>query len=357
MALEIDRPLLIYALHSGNMYGTERMAIATAKGLASSYECVIMAPEGPALEESRRLGFRAVPFQGARQFAVSLWKLLLSSSRIVFFATGVMHSLVCLSLNTVLRRKIAHLHMVHGGAEERLSYGRKKRLNGKPVVLVAVSSYVRDRLIANGAAPNQIKVIDNFLTAERVSEAAVRPPFDGTGISSIIVISRLDPEKRVDLLLESLEQNPALSKFSIRVFGTGWHQEQLQARALRSGLPVEFKGFHSNVAGELAKADLLVHLCPVEPFGLAILEAVAAHVPVLVPNAGGAGSLVEDNVSGFHFEANSSASLAAKILAVSQLPADVLNTITANAMHALDTSYSERARLSDYRRLIEENLS
>ena len=44
----------------------------------------------------------------------------------------------------------------------------------------------------------------------------------------------------------------------------------------------------SAVAAAIADADLLVHLCPVEPFGLAILEAMAAAVPVLVPNSGGA---------------------------------------------------------------------
>ena len=56
-----------------------------------------------------------------------------------------MHSLVCLAENLFRRRRIAHVHMVHGGAQESLSYGQKRRLNDRGVVLVAVSEYVRTR--------------------------------------------------------------------------------------------------------------------------------------------------------------------------------------------------------------------
>ena len=62
MAMKPARPLLLYALHSGKLYGTERMALATANALRDSFDCVMMAPEGPALAESRRVGFEAVAF-------------------------------------------------------------------------------------------------------------------------------------------------------------------------------------------------------------------------------------------------------------------------------------------------------
>jgi len=148
----MSRPSLIYALHSGNLYGTERMALATAAGLASEFECCIMAPAGPALEEAGHMGFHAIPFQGATDFSTQLWRRLAERNPVAFFATGVMHSGVCLALNLLRRRRIAHLHLVHGGAEERLSYGRKKKLNERPLKFVAVSSYVKERLIANGVS-------------------------------------------------------------------------------------------------------------------------------------------------------------------------------------------------------------
>ncbi len=350
------RPVLIYALHSGNLYGTERMALATASGLAADFDCVMLAPEGPALDEAERLGFGAVAFHGAKQFAAILWQLLGTKRDVAFFATGVMHSSVCLALNFFRRRRIAHLHLVHGGAQESLSYGQKKKLNGRKVRFVAVSGYVKERLIANGVAASQISVIENFLTDERVASAAQRPAFETAGVPRLIVISRLDPEKRVDLLLEALIASPELQKFSIRVFGRGWCEKELHSKAKAAGLTIDFRGFESDIAGQLAVSDLLVHLCPVEPFGLAILEAIAARVPVLVPNSGGAGSLVTDGVSGFHFQANDVAGLTAKILEIHQMPAEQLNRVADAASEALRTRYSERARIEDYRRLLQECL-
>ena len=351
------RPVLIYALHSGNLYGTERMALATALGLAAEFDCVIMAPEGPALTEARRLGFSAIAFGGSRQFAFGLWKLLGPRREVAFLATGVMHSSVCLALNLLRRRRIAHIHMVHGGAQESLSYGQKKKLNGRPVRFVAVSGYVRERLIANGVAASQVCVIENFLTDDRVASTSLRPRFETSGVPRLIVISRLDPEKRVDLLLDAVILKPELRNFSIRVFGKGWCETELREKANAAELTVDFRGFESDIAGQLAVSDLLVHLCPVEPFGLAILEAIAAHVPVLVPDSGGAGSLVVNGVSGFHFHANDAPALAARILEIHQLPPERLNEVADAACASLGTRYSERARIEDYRRLLQECLA
>jgi hypothetical protein len=138
------KPRLIYALHSGNLYGTERMALYTAHGLLDDFDPVIMAPPGPAVDEARSLGYEAVPFESALQFSGALRKQFARGGKsLAFLATGVMHSAVCLALNKWYRRRIAHLHLVHGGAAEKLSYGRKGKLNGRPVEFVAVSAYVR----------------------------------------------------------------------------------------------------------------------------------------------------------------------------------------------------------------------
>jgi hypothetical protein len=40
---------LLYALHSSNLYGTERMALATMAALGDSFTPTMFAPPGPAL--------------------------------------------------------------------------------------------------------------------------------------------------------------------------------------------------------------------------------------------------------------------------------------------------------------------
>lgn len=345
---------LVYALHSGNLYGTERMALATLQGLRDRFAPVLLAPPGPALAEAGRLGIPGESFANSREFALRLRPWLARHRRVAFAATGVMHSLAFLTLNAWYRRKAVHLHLVHGGTDERLSYGRKRLLNPTGVVLVAVSDFVRDRLIAHGVAPGSIRVIENFLTDERVRTAPRRPPFDSAGVHRVVVVSRIDPIKRVDLLLDALDRHPALGALSFRILGSGWDLEKLRRRAADRHPNVDFLGFSEAVAAELAAADLLLHLCPSEPFGLAILEAMAAGVPVLAPDSGGAGLLVEEGVSGGRFRADDAGALAARLWELHQAAPEVLNRWVAGGDRALATRFSQRERLADYASLLAE---
>lgn len=348
---------LIYALHSGNLYGTERMALATAAGLLDRFSPFIMAPPGPALDEASRRGYESAPFQSPWQFARTLRPLLSRSSKVAFLATGVMHSSACLALNKVYGRHIAHLHLVHGGAREELSYGRKRKLNGRPVTFIAVSCFVRERLIAHQVNAHQIQVIENFLPDVQVAGCPRRESFRTGEIRRLIVISRLDPEKRVGLLIDALERDPESKLFEVLIFGTGSEGAALKRRAEIAGLNVSFAGFDSRVDARLAKSDLFVHLCPTEPFGLAIVEAMAAGVPVLVPNAGGAGCLVEHGVSGFRFRAGDADDLNDQIRQISIAGPDLLNGIVQQGRRLLATRFSESGRLGDYRRILMEKLA
>jgi glycosyltransferase involved in cell wall biosynthesis len=224
------------------------------------------------------------------------------------------------------------------------------------VKLVAVSDFVRGRLIAHGVNPAQIAVVGNFLPDGRIRSAPRRPAFAGDGIRQATVVSRVDPIKRIDLLLDALDRHPALDDLPIRIFGTGWDLDVLRARAQASHPHVVFEGFSDQVAEMLAASDLLLHLCPVEPFGLAILEAMAAGVPVLTPDQGGAAGLVEDTVSGFHFRADDADALAAVLSRLRLAPADELNAVAMAAGLRLKTYYSSSACLENYRNLFAELL-
>jgi glycosyltransferase involved in cell wall biosynthesis len=141
------------------------------------------------------------------------------------------------------------------------------------------------------------------------------------------------------------------------VYGSGWDAEALRQRAGSANLPVKFAGFSTQIASELAASDLLLHLCPTEPFGLAILEAMAARVPVLAPDAGGAGSLVTDEISGFHFQANDPDHLANRLQYVSGLAVSRLNQVICESQRSLRNRFSEQVGIGEYRRLILEGMS
>jgi glycosyltransferase involved in cell wall biosynthesis len=347
---------LLYVLHSGNLYGTERMALATARHLLDDMAPTIAAPAGPALAAAERQGLTARAFSGSKTL-IPIIRAFLGhrrgeEPRRVFVATGVSHSLLFWALSRLSLAPCVHLHLVHGGTDERLSYGRKRLLNRLGVRFIAVSEFVRERLLAHGVRADRIEVIENFLDQDYAAALPRRDPDRPWALRRICIISRVDPIKRLDLLFDAIDAEPALRRFQFRIFGEGWDFERLRARAHRDYPSVEFVGFQPNAVDCLREADLLLHLCPVEPFGLAILEAMTAGVPVLVPDSGGAGSLVRNGESGFRFRADDAGALARELLRLGQAGPAEFERVVAGAQALLSTRFDAAARAADYRAVI-----
>jgi glycosyltransferase involved in cell wall biosynthesis len=346
------KPPLLYALQHGQLCATERMAIATATALSYEFDPIMLAPPGVALSEATRMGLRTVAFRDLRDFFGKTRPFFAQHRHLACMASAAMHSIAFAAWSRWYRRAAPHLHIVHGGVDERVSYRPKRYLAHLPMRYVAVSDFVRDRLVAHGVAADRVSVIENFLQPEYLDAAPNRARFETSGVRRVLIVSRANPISCVDLIFDALDRAPALRSRSFRILGTGWDLEALRARA-RGHHNVSVCGFGLDVAMELARADLVLQLCPCEPFGLAILEAMAAHVPVLVPDSGGAGALVADGETGFQFRANDVRSLTERLLALDACPADRLNRIVAAARRTLETRFSAFARIEDYRKLLE----
>jgi glycosyltransferase involved in cell wall biosynthesis len=167
----------------------------------------------------------------------------------------------------------------------------------------------------------------------------------------VVVVSRLDPIKRVDLLVEAIERH-GLDAFVFDVYGNGEDLKPLRARA--AGLAnVAFHGFVPRVASQLPEADLLLHLCPQEPFGMVVLEAFRSRLLVVVPDRGGASGLVEEGVTGLRFHAEDMDDLAQTLQLARALPPDAWQ-VMADAAHAtLFARYSAAQGARRYREALE----
>jgi glycosyltransferase involved in cell wall biosynthesis len=339
----MTRPL-IYLLHSGQMFGTERMALATLEALRSEFAGVIIAPPGPVHQAAHAAGLTSIASPGRLAMLSALTRQLLLSPDAVLFTTGVWQSMAGRVLQRLLRGRGAHLHMVHGGTDERLSYGRKKLLVHGRITLVAVSDFVRQRLIAHGVPAERIEVICNFLPEATPTQ---RPAFTQDGVRRVLMLSRLDRIKRVGLLLDALDKVPGLENLRFDLYGSGEEAETIKARAKRHP-NVHLHGFVANAAQALGHADLLLHTCPEEPFGLVLLEAFSAGVPVLVPNSGGAGDIVQDGQNGWHFTANDAVALGQRLLALQQASAEQLNAMAAGGRHSLTHDYNPSVQAARY---------
>jgi glycosyltransferase involved in cell wall biosynthesis len=338
---------LLYILHSGQLFGTERMALATLQALGSEIDGQLLAPPGPVHQAARDLGQASQVVKGrlamARALAAALWR----QPDAAVVATGVAQSLLAWALQSLLGGSGAHLHVVHGGTDERLSYGRKRLLAGLPVRFVAVSHFVRQRLLAHGVPAERITVVGNFL---HQSPPGQRPAFSHDGVQRVVMLSRLDRIKRVGLLFDALERTPGLGAMRFDVYGSGEEAGELRARAARHP-NVTLHGFVPEASAALQHADLLLHTCPEEPFGLVLLEAFAAGVPVLAPNSGGAGDIVQPGLNGWHFSANDPVALGLALVDLLAVSADTLNRVVAGGRAALADTHDPVRQAQQYARL------
>ena len=60
-----------------------------------------------------------------------------------------------------------------------------------------------------------------------------------------------------------------------------------------------FGGFNENIPNLLKSIDLMVHTTKIEPFGRIFVESLAAKVPVITFNSGGAVDIIIDKNNGF----------------------------------------------------------
>ncbi len=109
----------------------------------------------------------------------------------------------------------------------------------------------------------------------------------------VVAIGRFAWEKRWDVVLDAFVRLAARVPARLVCFGDGPERAAMEARVGSRG-DVRFVGFvtdRARLAQALASADLLLHSCPFETFGLGVAEAVAAGCPVVVPDEGGAAEL------------------------------------------------------------------
>ena len=106
---------------------------------------------------------------------------------------------------------------------------------------------------------------------------------------TVLVVQRLSPEKDTLTALRAWQAAGLWKEgWSLRVVGDGSERGPLEDWVRRESLPeVEFAGWVPDVEHELAGAGLLLAPAPAEPFGLVVLEAMGAGVPVVACSGGG----------------------------------------------------------------------
>jgi glycosyltransferase involved in cell wall biosynthesis len=110
-----------------------------------------------------------------------------------------------------------------------------------------------------------------------------------SGSRVVLMLQRLEPEKDTLTGLRAW-QGSRLSEdgWSLRVVGAGSERAMLEEWARSEQVPaLTFAGWTDRVVEELAGAGMLLASATAEPFGLGVIEAMAAGIPVVASAAGG----------------------------------------------------------------------
>lgn len=195
---------------------------------------------------------------------------------------------------------------------------------------VAVSQFVKDKLVLDGFPARRIHVKPNF--AYESGSGQVLPRRD------MLFVGRITPEKGLGILLDA------------------WSRLQTEERLLLAGEAVSALELPSNVIhlGRLPSSRVreLMHevRCVVmpgvwpEPFGRVAIEAFSCGTPVIATHAGGLAAIVEDGVNGFVVDPGDVAGLSERLSRLLDGSADMAS-LSANARKSFLTLYTPQVNL------------
>jgi glycosyltransferase involved in cell wall biosynthesis len=169
--------------------------------------------------------------------------------------------------------------------------------------VIAVSEAARRSYLATGwAEPDRVAVIYNGVVGQAAPGAgrAVRREL---GISAdapvVTMLSHIRPEKRHELALAALpELQERFPDVRLLVVGDGPSRPHVETVARAHADRVVMLGHRDDVMAILDATDVLLHPSRIEAFPNALLEAMAASVPIVTTSVGGIPEIVRDGRCG-----------------------------------------------------------
>ena len=122
----------------------------------------------------------------------------------------------------------------------------------------------------------------------------------------LIYVGRLSEEKQIEHIRPALESLP---NTRLVLVGDGPARPALESAFV--GLPVTFMGYlrGQRLSQAYASADIFVFPSRLETFGLVVIEAMAAGLPVVASRVGGVGDIVSEGETGYSFESGDKSAL------------------------------------------------
>jgi glycosyltransferase involved in cell wall biosynthesis len=227
------------------------------------------------------------------------------SSRVVFFEYPIHYGLIETIAEKIDGEKVFDYHGVTpphlwvGPGREPLARGIERASLAKNAShVIAHSSFSRDELLARVALdPARVRIHGYPVPLDAFAAAAHKPRPGGRGETKLLYVGRMAANKRIDVLVEGLARLCAAGENArLLLAGDGErppYRRHLcaalrRARSLAVAPYVHYLGIvpEADLPDLFAGADVYVTASEHEGFGIPLIEAMAAGLPVVATRAG-----------------------------------------------------------------------
>lgn len=278
----------------------------------------------------------AVPFSHEHVVAIPQgFSKKLNALQAKCLVVGGFNLMAMLGARYALRHRIPYL-IWSGETKREASQRRGWRLRAwlrRPLIqhaagFIAYGTQAQEYLRAFGASQNKIHVainsVDTDFFQQHISGNRRQMRTRTEGQTRLLFVGHLQRRKGLEFLLQALAQCQSQS-VSLDVVGDGPERDSCQRLAARLNLSnVRFHGFKQkeDLPKHYAAADVFVFPSVQEIFGLVMVEAAAAALPIIASEfAGGAHDVVEHGKNGYLVDPTNVANVAKYIKELAEDPA------------------------------------
>lgn len=318
---------ILYTVCFSEIYGTQQAIISLASSLdRSRYTPIISAPESETIRNilhTRNIVFEPLPFSNISDLkTINGLRNIISKHNIALIHANLgISTFLSLSASIFPPRVpvICTRHITNDRyteIENKLLYVGYKNMyrtmnhSLKKIIFPSLSTKLSVEKREGGIGsrglviPNGINVSDFAIPP--VNRNEFRKAYNISENDFLVAcISRLSDEKRVDTLINAAaiitKTNPNVRFI---VAGEGPSRTKLNNMLLEKKLEKSFimPGYLKEISSLLRAADMYVHCCSIESFGVSILEAMAAGAPVVCARGGGPLEIIDEGLNGLFFE-------------------------------------------------------
>ena len=228
-------------------------------------------------------------------------------------------------INCVARKCVRGSYILSALSSLESMNARRRRLYERIDQIVAPSFFMREMLVRGGVPRSKVSVLHNFI-GDEVFVSAREEGVHARG-NGLIYVGRLSREKGIDVILRAFAQSRALlpPATTLTVVGDGPLRDELERLAEDEGIAdvVSFAGFKRgrDLSELLGRSRfLLIGSRCYENYPYAVAEGFAYGTPAIGSNIGGIPELIEDGLTGFLFECESTRDLADTMVRALSLP-------------------------------------